>query len=279
MHLLRLFFTFLMFQAIYLDRCFSTQKADFEESFEEPSGPIERAYMTTVYKRLGELEQEGIVDVRADIRIKDNFNRIRRQVLRLQAEMQTVESVPEELDNAILRFAGCAKSSTNFFKIGNEEVVIASKVTFSVECYDPFIKEYTDIAKKYAKLKTHFIPHQEIQERHSMGEKIGWVESTYMSSAVTRIKDLQREHLLDVRADLRLRDNLDRGRNQVIDLKKGINHSHVKFNRQADFHRCIVNVVEDERQQFINYDKISPCIKRYQSVFADILKKEQEFQD
>jgi len=107
----------------------------------------------------------------------------------------------------------------------------------------------TECLRDYESSLTSFL-----REKHSLplrrdasplGEHAGWYEKSIGLSAVHRkIKDLEKESILDVRSHIRVRDNLNRVREQVIELKEEINSQIDQYNYPKEIAVCVRSAAE-----------------------------------
>lgn len=243
--------------------------ASTNENLDEPVGYFEKKYMSATFKRIEELEKEGLLNIKVEIRIRDNFNRAREQVKKLNKDLEEIKSIPNNLDFIISWFEDCTSRISEYYDQKN----ITQKKYFREICYNPFERKFKEIARQYEQFKHHKIAAEKDIDKN-LGEKIGFFEKTRMPTAFSKIQELEKEGILDIKSTIRIRDNFNRARKQIYDLKSLINQNLKKYTMQADFQHCIDEVVQEEIQSFIDYNKLSPCIKSYKEAYRSMLQKE-----
>lgn len=245
--------------------------ASTNENLDEPVGYFEKKYMTATFKRIEELGKEDFLDVKAEIRIRDNFNRVRKQVKRLNKELEEIKSIPASLNQTIIKFQKCAHENSEYYTDVEDKV---TQTKFFLEhCYYPFKQEFLDFAQTYAQFKSYKLPEPE-NININLGEKIGIFESIRMPTALEKIKELEKEGVLNVNATIRMRDNFNRASKQIYDLKFLINENLRTLFNQSDFYNCISSKVQNVKEPFFKYETILPCIAKHDKVTESMLQKE-----
>lgn len=215
-------------------------------SFEEKVGSFEHDYMSAAYARIEQLEEEGNLDVKRDIRIRDNFNRLNRQVRKIKKdEKKNIEELTwreQFIKETVEKFDECIKSTVKDKK-GN----IFIKQNELANCSSKFRRDFVGnfwAGKRY--LTFSLTEASSPQEISSPQEKGGFFEHLVMPTTYTRIEQLENEGNLNVKKDVRIRDNFNRVNNQVISLQDRIRRTREVSTRKSNavlgFYSCIDNL-------------------------------------
>lgn len=223
----------------------------FTGGFDEDKGSFEGIYMKATYKRITELEKEGLLNVDSSIRIRDNFNRLNEQLKNLKKQLETCElffqKQEKRKDDIINSFRECFGSK--------QEGIPPNKFE---NCREMFTRNFITFALNRTKDKENFHNYSRIESllpvtcknKSSCEEKVGTFEISYMSTAYERIKELKDEGILDVKEDIRLRDNINRVNRQIkniytqmVGIMKKENDS---FSGVSDFKFCIDKLFIDQ---------------------------------
>lgn len=211
-------------------------------SLEEPGGYTERNWGgSSTFKRIIELEQEDVVDVRSNIRIRDNFNRIDKQVKSLKKESNNLDDIYSNLLPQVSTLRTCVSSCVRSeFSVVTEEGGGEQKTgsrfdgrKMENQClrpYEGFLNQV--VSKKYT------LPN--VRSFSNLGERSGWYERNVgLSATYGRIKELAAEGNLELDVNVRIRDNLNRVRRQVFHLKDEVNGKIEKFQRPRELLGCL----------------------------------------
>lgn len=233
---------FLLLAAFYIIFSLFTESQSIERSSDEPPGYIEEnGNGYSVFKRIRELEDEKVLDVKSNIRSRDNFYRVRNQVIRLKNESNSLKETHQKLDEMNPILESCIlkhlKEEEGTSRVGGNH---KGKIDYSIdytsisqECLCPFKKELSKLPKEL-----HVIP--ENKEAGTFGEKAGTYEYNIgLSATHTLITHLDREGVLDVKKGIRVKDNLNRCRRQVIEQKNDINRQIINFNKTKELSNCL----------------------------------------
>lgn len=220
----------------------------FANASDEPPGNIEREWGGyTSFQRIEELEREGILDVKANIRILGNFNRIAKQVEKLMKEEVALQtSVTTVFSSSIPTLRRCIFQNITMKKtidaqggsIQHASEHIINNEAILTECLKEYELSLTALLKE-----KHALPLR--RDSSSLGEHAGWFEkSVGLKSVHRRIKELEKESILDVRSHIRVRDNLNRVREQIIELKEKINSQIDQFDYPKEIAVCVQSAAE-----------------------------------
>ncbi|MBW8308723.1 MAG: hypothetical protein K0M45_03640 [Candidatus Paracaedibacteraceae bacterium] len=215
---------------------------------DEPPGAAERGWGGyTTFQRIAELESEGVLDVRTNVRIVGNFNRLSKQVENLKEENKTLQdSLTTIFSTSIPTLRRCIFQNITMKKtidalggsIKHESEHIINNEAILTEC----LKEYENSLTSLLKEK-HSLPLR--RDASPLGEHAGWYERSIGLRTVHRkIRDLEKENILDVRSHIRVKDNLNRVREQIIELKEEINSQIDHFNYPKEIAVCVRSAAE-----------------------------------
>ncbi len=215
---------------------------------DEPPGSTEREWGGyTTFQRIAELESEGILDVRANVRILCNFNRLSKQVENLKGENKVLrDSLANIFSTSIPTLRRCIFQNITMKKtidaeggsIKHESEHIINNEAILTEC----LKDYESSLISLLKEK-HPLPLR--RDVSPLGEHAGWYEKSIGLRTVHRkIREIEKESILDVRSHIRVRDNLNRVREQIIELKEEINSQIDQFNHPKEIAVCVRSAAE-----------------------------------
>ena len=235
---------------------------------DEPPGSIE-LYINgrATSKRIEGLEAEKLLDVKSTVRIRDNFVRIDKQVRTLKEERGNLIASFHQFNSEIPTLRNCVYDTIKE-KISKEangnKYTSQSWSEIDIEAMGRCFTPCKSILEKMPAQK-HALPEDEASG--NTGEKIWWYERNFgLSTTHKKIKALEKEGNLDVRSDVRTRDNLNRVRNQVVSLKKEINKDIEHINVPRELFNCL-----EGTQSFIHgapdiqivQDKFYRCFDQY----------------
>ncbi len=223
-------------------------KSSFAVESDEPPGNIEREWGGyTSFQRIAELESEGILDAKANVRILCNFNRLARQVENLNEEKTALQnSLTTISSSAIPTLRRCIFQNITMKKtidakggsIQHASEHIINNEAILTEC----LKDYETSLSALLKEK-HPLPLR--RDASPLGEHAGWYEkSVGLRTVHKKIEELEKENILDVRSHVRVRDNLNRVREQVRELKENINSQIDQFNYPKEIAVCVRSAAE-----------------------------------
>ncbi len=211
-------------------------------------GAIEKEWRGyTTFQRIAELESESILDVRPNIRILGNFERLSKQVKNLKQENKALQdSLNTTFSTAIPTLRRCIFQNITMKKtidaqggsIRHESEHIINNEAILTECLKNYEHSLTSLLKE-----KHSLPLR--RDASPLGEHAGWYERSIGLRTVHRkIRDLEKENILDVRSHIRVKDNLNRVREQIIELKEEINSQIDQFNYPKEIAVCVRSAAE-----------------------------------
>jgi archaellum component FlaC len=99
--------------------------ASEKNSFDEKVGTFESSYMSTTYDRLKELQNDGNLDIKYDIRIRDNFNRVDRQAKNLKSSIAEQDNKINSLHRHVKNLKSSIAEQDN--KINSLQMIILQR--------------------------------------------------------------------------------------------------------------------------------------------------------
>jgi hypothetical protein len=224
---------------------FSESRAAAKEGTDGKAGPVEwRLGGSATFTRLGELKEEGVLDVDKDVRILHNFNRANNQVKSLKDILEKEKGAREKLASSLGDFKSCMNNSFTMSVAARDGEKFFSHQIISIKevrgCVDEFISTSKVIMEKLP-LKDD-IPFKNLPAVSSdrTTELAGGYEwHSGLSAVHSRIRELEKGGL-DVQYGVRARDNFNRVRNQAIGLEQNINEMVEKRKKEAQPAECVL---------------------------------------
>ena len=214
-----------------------------QSSSNEPPGYMEENWGgSATFKRIRELEEENVLDIKSNVRIRDNFDRINKQVAELKQEKEKIETSIKEIPSKTIELQSCILGKVNCTvnnKTGKDvDHTTNHKIEFdsiNKNCFHQYQEFLQSVLGK-----KHNIPEPENKEPINFGERSGWYEKNIgLKVAHEKVKELENDGNLDVRNNVRIKDNLNRVRHQVFELKKDINKNIDVFNDPKRLLTCL----------------------------------------
>lgn len=225
-------------------------------SMDEPPGYFEPTNGSATFKRLRELEDEKILDVNSNVRILGNFLRIRDQFIRLKKEhdnyKETYNSLREKIPSLQSCISNHIKEERREIRQDESKAEIIVEVGYgkiNKDCLSEFQIALGNLPKKLYKIP-------ENKNWGSLGEK-WWHYEYYIGLSGTHsvIREIAKD--MDVKEEVRARDNLNRCRKQIIEKQIEINEQISEFDSMKKLLKCVTQKFNSERKKEISIESIS----------------------
>lgn len=204
------------------------------------------------YARLAQLETEGFLNVNPNFRIRDNLNRVANQIKELNRVFKNEEDVETQLSGALVTVKGCLLRHTqptlgNLPTTNNNPPVLVQtgRNVMSKEaadkCLSPFFQTVCQVLKTE---KTNTIVTLPKADKSNLDEEASsWEWRVGLRASHFKIKDLQADpDGIKVRYGVRIRDNFNRMRNQMIEIQGNINEKIEEKTKHKETSTCLALV-------------------------------------